>query len=162
MKPTFAVLAISALVASAAFSSAPEYGGADFFALDRWFCGAAGSLALPQGGAEPRRAGGGAVRAGYYLNEFWALEAEGSLLENQQVLGGDVLWHWWGYERLDPFFTFGARCWIGADSGPSGGLGTFYHLDDHWSLRFDVHSTLGVESGASMIYQFSFGVQRSW
>lgn len=133
----------------------------DFFsALTAVYIGAAGSLLLPQGGGDMDRLGGGLFRAGVYVNDFWAFEAEAGLMERKAQLGVQCVWHWWGYERLDPFFTFGAKGWIDdGDAGPCGGIGAFYHLDEHWSLRADAGATLGIERESEMIYQFAFGVQ---
>lgn len=158
-------LATFALAVSLAFCArgdAADFEEGDYFELDRWFVGAAPALVLPEGGAGFNHAGGATLRGGYYLNEFWALELAGTLAENRQAASAEILWHWWGYERLDPFFTFGFTDWFATDFGPSGGLGTFYHIDDHWSLRFDVATTLGVSDGCDMIYLFSVGIQRSW
>lgn len=139
-----------------------DFAEGDYFELDRWFAGVGGALALPEGGSSMGRVAGAAVRGGYYLNEFWAIEAEGAWAENRRAVASGILWHWWGYERLDPFFTFGFRDWIDTDFGPCGGLGSFWHIDDRWSLRFDAGATLGVSDGCDMLYQFSAGVQRSW
>ena len=80
-------------------------------------------------------------------------------------LSADVLWHWWGYERFDPFFTFGAKGWIGHDRGqvgPKAGIGSFYHLTDTWSIRFDADLTLGVDGGCETLYTLCAGIQRSF
>ena len=141
---------------------AADFEEGDYFELDRWFAGGSATLVLPEGGSGFNHIGGATLRAGYYLNEFWAVEAEGTLAENRYAAAAEILWHLWGYERLDPFFTFGFRDWISTDFGPCGGLGSFWHIDDHWSLRFDAGATLGVSDGCDMIYQLSFGIQRSW
>ena len=134
--------------------------------FDRHYVGAVAAIALPQGGSHHlRRVGGAALRAGYYLSDFWAIEGEGAWLENAAGLSVAGLWHWWGYERLDPFFTVGARGWIGRDCGqvgPKAGIGTFYHLTDSWSLRADVDATLGLDSTAEVDYTISAGVQYSF
>jgi hypothetical protein len=119
-------------------------------------------LLLPGGGSDMRRLGGAAARSGYYLTEFWAVEAEAAALENSAGLSAAALWHWWGYERLDPFFTFGAKGWIGRGEGQVGpkiGLGSFYHLTDSWSLRFDADFTLGIEEETEALYTASAGLQ---
>lgn len=134
--------------------------------FDRRYVGAAAAIALPQGGScHLRRVGGASLRAGYYLSDFWAIEGEGAWLENAAGLSVAGLWHWWGYERLDPFFTVGARGWIGRDCGqvgPKVGIGTFYHLTDSWSLRADVDATLGLDSAVEVDYTISAGVQYSF
>lgn len=133
----------------------------DVFELDRWYAGAGATLVLPQGGGEMRRLGGATARFGYYVTEFWALDFAADWCEDHAAVSGGALWHWWGYERFDPFFTFGLRDWIETDAGPYGGAGAFYHLDDHWSLRFDFSAMLGVENG-EMVYSLCAGIQRSW
>ena len=86
----------------------------------------------------------------------------------------DALWHlqgWslygdlFGYSRFDPFFTAGARGWIGGSGGrvgPAAGVGTFWHLPDEWSLRFDAAATLGLDTETEVVYSLSAGVQRSF
>lgn len=133
--------------------------------FDRWYAGAGAVMTLPEGGSSMRRLGGGAVRAGYYFAEFWAVETEAAALENFAGLSADVLWHWWGYERFDPFFTFGAKGWIGHDrgqAGPKAGIGSFYHLTDTWSIRFDADLILGVDGGCETLYTLCAGIQRSF
>ena len=127
----------------------------DCFELDRWTVGAGGAMCLGEGS-------GGYVRGGYYLNEFWAVEATAARLEDESYFQGDILWHWWGYERLDPFFTFGGAALVHVQSGPCGGVGTFWHLDDHWSLRFDVTLLLGLEDGIETDWTLCAGIQRSF
>lgn len=153
-----------AALAAAPFArgDAADFAEGDYFELDRWYVGAGGALVLPDGGAKMNRVAGATLRAGYYLDEFWALEAEATLAGHRNAAASEILWHWWGYERLDPFFTFGFRDWISTDFGPCGGGGTFWHIDDHWSLRFDAGATLGVSDGCDMLYHFSFAIQRSW
>lgn len=129
-------------------------------ALTSFYLGASGGLQLVQGGGDMRRLGGAGVRAGTYMAEFLAVEGEVAAMENKTRLGVNGLWHWWGYERFDPFFTFGARGWLNTgDVGPMGGVGAFYHLDEHWSLRADADFTLGLERRTEMVYGLSLGVQ---
>lgn len=133
--------------------------------FDRFYAGAGAMLVLPEGGSQMRRLGGAAARAGCYLNEFWAVEAEAAALENFAGLSAAVLWHWWGYERFDPFFTFGAKGWLGhgdGQLGPKAGIGSFYHLTDSWSLRFDADATLGLDTETETVYSVSAGLQRSF
>ena len=130
---------------------------------DRFSIGLSATAIFPQGGEKMRHRSGTAVRLGYYVTEMLAIECEGNWLEERTGLALQGLWHWWGYERLDPFSTFGIRGWLpDGQVGPTGGLGAFYHIDDHWSLRFDAHATLGVESTVGMIYSIEFGVQRTF
>jgi hypothetical protein len=72
------------------------------------------------------------------------------------------LWHWWGYEKFDPFFTFGASGWIDGEVGPTIGWGTFWHFNDYWSLRFDADATYGLDDADEMVYSVSLGVQCSF
>ncbi len=126
---------------------------------ERAYGSVGGTLVLPQGGVDMRRLGGAAFRLGYYVDDFLAVEACAAALENVAGLGLQGLWHWWGYEKADPFFTFGATGWIDGTVGPTGGIGLFYHLDDWWSVRFDAQATLGLDSSPGMVYALSAGVQ---
>ena len=87
-------------------------GAAADYEFDRWYVGAAGEIALPQGGGDLRRRGGGAVKGGYYFTDTVAIDGEVAVLEDK--VGGAVrgLWHLqgfeefgklFGYERFDPF-----------------------------------------------------------
>ena len=127
--------------------------------LDRWYVGASATLVMPQGGGDMRRLGGATARVGYYVTEALAVEADAAWLEDCAGLGVQGLWHIWGYERFDPFLTFGARGWIDGDLGPVAGLGAFYHLTDNWSLRADAQATLGIDSDCDMVYSLGAGVQ---
>ena len=134
----------------------PEY------EFDRWYAGASATLTLPQGGHPMRRLGGATARAGYYFTEALALEAEAAWLEDCAGLGVQGLWHLFGYERFDPFVTFGVRGWIEGDVGPTAGLGAFYHLTENCSLRADAQATLGLDGGCAMVYALGAGVQYSF
>ena len=125
------------------------------------YLGLGEAMTLPQGGGDvASRKGGGVARAGMYVSDFWAVEGEAGWMETQTMLGVKGLWHWWGYERFDPFFTFGARGWIHeGEIGPCAGTGAFYHLTDHWSVRVDLEATLGLERETEMIYGIGAGVQ---
>ena len=131
----------------------------DDYELDRWYAGASATLVMPQGGGDMRRLGGATARVGYYVTEALAVEADAAWLEDCAGLGVQGLWHIWGYERFDPFLTFGARGWIDGDLGPVAGLGAFYHLTDNWSLRADAQATLGIDSDCDMVYSLGAGVQ---
>lgn len=138
------------------------------------YVGAAAALTLPQGGSSMRRLGGGALRAGWYVGEFWAVEGEAAWLENMAGLGVNSLWHvqgcslygdLFGYSRFDPFVMVGARGWVGGDAGqvgPKVGVGAFCHMTEAWSLRFDADATLGLDSCTEVVYSFSVGVQYSF
>ena len=162
----------------AAYGAEPAAEEEDEAAFDPWYAGASATLVLPQGGHSMRRLGGATARVGYYLLESFALEADAAWLETCAGLGLQFLWHFYGYERFDPFVTFGARGWISGDAGPCVGLGAFYHLTDNWSLRADAQATLGVDGayspwlgalgaldfdhGCRGVYTLSLGIQRSF
>ena len=139
------------------------------------YVGEGGAMVLPQGGSDMRRLGGASLRAGAYLSDFVAVEGEAAWLENAAGLGVAAVVHaqaWqvygdlFGYSAFDPFVTLGARGWLGASDlgqvGPRVGLGAFYHLDDHWSLRADADATLGLDASVEMVYMVSLGVQYSF
>ena len=168
-----AAMAAVAILATAAASAAPDFEEESSDATGG-YVGAAATIVLPQGGSSMRRLGGGTLRAGWYFGEFWAIEGDAAWLENMAGLGVDALWHiqdWsfygdlFGYSRFDPFLTAGARGWVGDGSGqvgPAVGIGTFWHLTDDWSLRFDAVATLGLDSRVEVVHAISIGVQRSF
>ena len=137
------VLVLAALSAAMAFADAAfEYDEA-CSEFDRFYVGAAVCGVLPQGGSRM------SPRAG--------------VADDHTALAAKALWHWWGYERLDPFFTFGARGWThDGQVGPCGGLGAFYHMTETLSLRFDADATLGLDTDVSMVYSLACGVQWSF
>ena len=136
------------------------------------YVGFSGGLTLPQGGGDMKRLGGATARCGWYLTDAWALEGAASWLENRVGLAAGALWHWhgcdefnklFGYERFDPFFTFGVKGWMtDGDVGPCAGLGALYYLTDEWALRGDVDATLGVERDVEVVYSLSIGCQYSF
>jgi outer membrane protein W len=156
MKMMFAAAAVAATLSAAA---AEEEESGEF---DRWYVGASATLVLPQGGHSMRRLGGATARAGYYFTESLAVEADAAWLEDCAGLGVQGLWHIYGYERFDPFLTFGARGWIDGDVGPTAGIGAFYHLTDSWSIRADAQATLGLDGECEMVYSLGAGVQYSF
>ena len=136
------------------------------------YVGAAGALMLPPGGSDLRRVGGVSLRVGADVAEDFAVEGEAAGLEDSAGLAVDALVHaqaWsvygdlFGYSAFDPFVTLGARGWLGGRSGgqvgPQAGVGAFYHLDDHWSLRADANATLGLETNVEVLYTISVGIQ---
>ena len=140
-----------------------EFADAGQYEYDRWSVGIVGQMAFPQGGAQMGRRTGAGVRLGYYITEMLALEGEVTWLEDRVGFAAKGLWHWWGYEQIDPFFTFGARGWLNhGQVGPALGVGTFYHLNDFWSLRFDADATLGLDTDCEMVYSLTFGIQRTF
>ena len=150
---------VFAAVASLSIVSPAVEDEDDDYELDRWYVGASATLVMPQGGGDMRRLGGATARVGYYVTEALAVEADAAWLEDCAGLGVQGLWHFWGYERFDPFLTFGARGWIDGDLGPVAGIGVFYHLTDNWSLRADAQATLGIDSDCDMVYSLGAGVQ---
>ncbi len=114
---------------------------------------------VPQGGSSIRRRSGAAFRAGWYVDDFLSVEATAAWLEDTAGLGVNGLWHWWGYEAIDPFFTFGVNGWIDGGVGPSVGWGIYWHYDDNWSFRADASATLDVDGEPGMGYTFALGVQ---
>ena len=90
-------------------------------------------------------------------------------MENSASLAARAVWHlhgWeefdmlFGYERLDPFLSAGARGWVhDGQVGPSAGLGAFYYLTDDWALRFDAEATLGLDTRVETVYSISAGIQ---
>ena len=106
---------------------------------------------------------GAAMRVGFYMTEAWAAEGEVSAVDDHMGFAAMALWHWWGYERLDPFFTCGARGWTHhGQIGPCGGLGAFYHMTESLSLRFGADAMLGLDTDISMVYSVTCGVQWSF
>ena len=155
-------IAFFAMVALAVFAARAAYDeeACDF---DRFYVGMAETVVIPQGGGRMSQHTGAAFRLGCYLTEMWAIEGEAAWIADRAGLGAKALWHWWGYERLDPFFTFGARGWTNdGQVGPSGGVGAFYHITESLSLRLDADATLGVESQVEMVYSLAAGLQFSF
>ena len=141
------------------------------YEFDRFYVGVAGAGVLPQGGSRLDSRAGIAMRFGYYLAEMWAVEGEAAWLENAAGLAVNGVWHWqdsdfygrlFGYSPFDPFFTVGARGWVGdglGQVGPKAGVGAFWHLTDNWSLRADADATLGLDSRVAMLYSLFLGIQ---
>lgn len=160
------LMVLCALAAGALFAEEERTDGG-------WFVGAAGQLALPQGGSTMHRVGGACLRGGFYLTEDWAVEGEAAWLEDLAGLSVDALGHlqgWsfygdlFGYSRFDPFVTLGAKGWLGREGqvGPKVGVGAFYHLTDNWALRADADAVLGLDTQVEVDYTLSLGVQYSF
>ena len=124
-----------------------------------WNLGVSATTLLPQNGIRPAHRTGGAVNLACYLNDFWSVTGEVACFGDTTGLGAGALWHWWGYERFDPFFTFGAKGWLTGGIGPSGGVGAFFHLDERWSLFLSADATLDLDGRNGMIYTVSAGVR---
>ena len=130
---------------------------------EHWYVDAGPAVVIPQGGGDMGRRAGAMARIGYYADDFLAVEASAAWMERGAGLGLRGLWHWWGYEKFDPFFTFGAEGWFGGgDAGPCAGWGAFWHFDDNWSFRFDASFMLGVADGATAAFSIAAGFQYSW
>ena len=156
----FLAAAFAASLALADAASEYDEACADF---DRFYVGAAAGAVLPQGGGRMSARAGAVLRAGFYLTEAWAAEGEASSAGDHVGFAARALWHWWGYERLDPFFTFGARGWTHhGQVGPCGGLGSFYHLTESLSLRFDADAAMGLDTDVEMVYSLACGLQLSF
>ncbi|MBO7207732.1 MAG: hypothetical protein J6W10_09005 [Kiritimatiellae bacterium] len=158
----FKVLLASLVLSFASVSSAEgEYDYVEYD-FERWYAGARAVAVIPQGGGEMRNLCGAGAYLGYYLGDFITLEISAACLEDTVGLSVRHLWHWWGYEKFDPFFTFGASGWIDGEIGPTVGWGTFWHFNDYWSLRFDADATYGVDGADEMVYSVSLGIQCSF
>lgn len=130
--------------------------------FERWYTGARAVAVIPQGGGEMRNLCGAGAYLGYYIDDFLTVEFSSAWLEDAAALSLKGLWHWWGYERFDPFFTFGASGWINGEVGPTLGWGAFWHLNDYWSIRFDADATYGLDDADEMVYSIALGLQWSF
>lgn len=130
--------------------------------FERWYTGARAVAVIPQGGGEMRNLCGAGAYLGYYIDDFLTVEFSSAWLEDTAALSLKGLWHWWGYERFDPFFTFGASGWINGEVGPTLGWGAFWHLNDYWSIRFDADATYGLDDADEMVYSIALGLQWSF
>ena len=168
------IVAVAALTAClAAFGAAAQDAEREEVDSAGAYIGVSGAMTLPQGGSDRmRRLGGAAVRAGWYLGEFWSVEGEAAWLENSAGFAAQGLWHWqsadvygrmFGYSQFDPFFTFGARGALNATFAhlliwllPSLIIGTAVGV--HWGSRVDekkfraVVITLIFVSGLSLLF----------
>lgn len=154
--------AAAALLFFRACADEDVFSAEDVLPFDRFCASAGGVLFLPQGGAGAGRLGGVAVRAGWYATEFTAFEAAAMRLENRFGASAGVLWHWWGYERFDPFFVYGASWAEGVGAGPSAGAGFYWHIDERWSFRLDAAHSLLVDGGVAGAFTFSCMIRATW
>lgn len=106
---------------------------------------------------------------GTNISESCDVSASAGFGMQETVLTADVLAHFYGWElydryfgysAFDPYLSVGAKGWIGSNGaiGPKAGVGVFYHLDDHWSLKADADATLAVDQKASVLFSLSVGV----
>lgn len=180
------------LVASATAFQCHAAEDEESYAFDPWFVGASGGVMLPGNGNALRRAASVSLRAGRYLTETFAMEAEASSAPHVATDGaggcavtaagvGGLL-HFtsctfydrlFGSERFDPFATFGAHaafasrhvfadCSHRSAVGPYAGIGAFYHLTDNCSLRAEARAALCCDSPCGMLYGISAGFQYSF
>lgn len=184
MKKTF-VLAVLALALPVAAEEEADGSASAYL-------GASGGIFLPGNGSSLKRAAMASVRGGWCLSDNLALELEGGSMPNAaSTHGGNAtvtafaargLFHLtgieefdklFGCERFDPFVTFGAAALFASrhvfadDShrtaiGPTAGVGTFYHLTDSWSLRFDATAAMAVDTPCGMSYGLSLALQWSF
>ena len=131
--------------------------------FDAFYVGSSVGAFMPDGAARPRSAALAVARVGWYSSDTLAYELEaGSSIRGKAgnlALGGvGVLWHWWGFERLDPFFTCRAAV-AGRSCGPEAGTGFFWHLSETASLRADARMLLDATDGCVPLYCASLGVQ---
>ena len=136
--------------------------------------GLGAALTLPQGGSDFRRTGGAALRVGQALSYDWMIEGGVAWQENLASLEAMALCHWtacelydrfFGFSAFDPFFSFGAKGWVGSSHGqvgPAAGIGAFYHVNDRLSLRADATAVLGLDSERAMSYSFFAGLVYSF
>ncbi|MBO5751122.1 MAG: hypothetical protein J6R80_01810 [Kiritimatiellae bacterium] len=141
--------------------------------LPSFYIGASGAMTLPQASSgNMRTIAGASLRSGLYCSDFIAVECEAASMENMAGFTLQGLWHWqgaelynrlFGYSSFDPFFTLGARGWLGSDGGQVGpkiGTGTFWHLTEEWSLRADADVALCLDGGEWAAFTLSVGFQR--
>ena len=153
--------AVAAAAVCAAHALADGSSGSEWadYEYERLYVDAQAAVLFPQGGARTRRQGGGVARAGFYVDDFLAVEAAASFMEEGAGLSVRGLWHWWGYEKFDPFFTLGVAWWTEGVAGPTAGWGCFWHFDDNWSLRFDADAMADVGPDSGVAFAVSIGVQ---
>ncbi len=135
------------------------------------FLAVEGEMLLPQGGASFDRKAGAMLTAGTYFSDFWAVEGQLGLLDDAASFGANLLGHFstipvydrfFGFSPFDPFFTLGARGFLHdhrGQVGPAVGLGAFYHLSEHWSLRADASAFLGLDTSRDVFFTLACGVQ---
>ncbi len=150
---------------------------------DRWYSSVAAGMLLPGGGSSLSQSATVNARFGYFLSESFAVESEFSVVPNavsksagNQTLVGwaaQGVWHFMGYERFDPFLTFGVASFFGSRHvfednsfrnafGPTVGIGALYHLTDHLALRADARGCMSVGTPAGVLFDVSLGMQYSF
>ena len=138
--------------------------------MDPVYVGVAGTLSFRHGGG---RVGGGDIRIGAELSDVLSPELDAGWHEKSAFLAlrdivhfsaFDLYDRFFGYSRFDPFFMLGGGGWVGGfrQYGPLAGIGTFWHLDDNWSVRVDASAMLGLDGECEMLYSVSAGLQYSF
>ena len=181
---SLSILAAFAAFAAVAYPNEPEA----VWLTSRSYVGVAGGMLMPGGGASVRRAADVAVRVGTAWSDYAEVELEAACAPNASTRAGHealsgvaarLVMHmngWeafdklFGCERFDPFVTVGAATRFGARhafadgshrtaTGPTVGVGAFYHLTDSLDLRFDAQAMLGIDSPCSEMYTVCIGIQ---
>jgi hypothetical protein len=150
---------------------------------DRWYTGISGAMFLPGGGSSLERAGGVSAHLGYFLSDSFAVEANLISIPNSvSSHGGNAtltgfavqgVWHFMGFERFDPFLSFGASSLFAShhvfaeDShrsslGPTFGLGFLYHLSDNLALRAESKAMVMLDTPSGIAFTIAGGLQWSF
>lgn len=153
-----------------------------------WYVGTSGAMLLPSGGGSLGGAVVASAEVGVYSSDFLAWEIDLGCAPNASTRQGHEslsqvavrgLFHLsgvesfdrlFGCERFDPFVTFGGETCFGGrrafagDSlrtatGPTVGIGVFYHLSESLDLRVDGGAMLCCGSPCDMLYAVGIGLQ---
>lgn len=176
------VFAISAIIAACAFAAQDG----EFFADEEWtpnFANIKASVLLPGSGVKMDPCVAASISFGHYISDvisvsdtlLYAPNACGAKDGNGPLFGAShaYLLHWWGFERLDPFFSCGLEAYAAEKhvfrdgssrlaAGPFVGAGSFWHLTERASLRFEAKAALLPGDPPGMFYTVSAGLQYSW
>lgn len=161
----------AAAFACAVLCAALSAGAADV-PFDRFYASASGFASVRSGGGRLRRAAGAQAVAGFCPSASVAVEGAAGALADAGFFAARAVVHWnawseydelFGYERYDPFLTAGACAWSrGGKAGPLLGAGLYWHLDERWSLRFQVEASAAWRVGRERTLLFSAGLGRSF
>ena len=176
---SFAFRRLPFAVALALWGMAP--GQEEIFADEEWtpfYAAASGGMLFP--GVNTRlheEIGLAETVLGWYADDTFAYEARLSYSPDATGalfgIAAGCLRHWWGFERFDPFFTFGGAAWCGehhsfaggakrAQGGFYAGSGFFWHLTERASFRIEGRATLAADESPGMTYAVLAGIQWSW
>ena len=184
---SLSILAAFAAFAAVAYPNEPE----PVWLASRSYVGVAGGMLMPGGGASVRRAADVAVRLGTAWSDYAEVELEAACAPNASTRAGHealsgvaarLVMHmngWeafdklFGCERFDPFLTVGAATRFGARhafadgshrtaTGPTVGVGAFYHLTERLSVRAEARAALCCDSPCGMLYGVFAGLQYSF